>query len=106
TSSTENLLIGYCLMFNTYSTWEGKALWLEDLYVKPEYRKKGIGQMFFKVTVQIAIDTECARLQFSVLNWNIDAINFYEARGVVDMTKKEQWHVFRMTREKMKFYLE
>ncbi|CAF0958158.1 unnamed protein product [Adineta steineri] len=94
-------VVGMCLMFNVYSTWEGKSLHLEDLYVEIDYRQRGIGKAFFSTTYQIAIDTNCARLNFNVLDWNTVALDFYKSKGAIDFTEKEGWHALRVTRDEM-----
>jgi len=94
-----NQIIGYALYFYTYSTWEGKSLYLEDVYVQPLHRSKGVGLLFFRVVSQAAVQENCSRLNFSVLNWNKPSIDFYKSLGAVDLTKEEGWHSFRLTRE-------
>ncbi|CAF4459621.1 unnamed protein product [Rotaria socialis] len=104
-NDSSSRIVGMCLMFNVYSTWEGKCLHLEDLYIEEDYRKRGIGKAFFSATYQIAVDTNCARLNFNVLNWNTDAIEFYKTRGALDLTEKEGWHMLRVTRQNMELEL-
>ncbi|UJR35683.1 hypothetical protein I4U23_028432 [Adineta vaga] len=99
-------IVAIALMFNVYSTWEGKCLHLEDLYVQVDFRKRGIGKALFAATYQIAVETNCARLNFNVLDWNTTAIDFYKSFGAVDLTEKEGWHGLRVTRENMEIQLE
>jgi len=71
--------IGLALYFFNYSTWTGRpGLYLEDLYVKPEHRNKGVGKAFFGELGKIAQEKDCARLDWSVLKWNQPSIDFYE----------------------------
>jgi len=71
--------IGLGLYFFNYSTWTGRpGLYLEDLYVKPEYRANGIGKAFFVELGKIAQAKNCARLDWAVLKWNKPSIDFYE----------------------------
>lgn len=93
----ENKVVGFALYYNCYSTWLGKSIFLEDLYVKPEYRKLGIGKKLFMVIAKIAYETS-QRLDFHVLSWN-PAVEFYQRIGAVDLTKIEKWHMFRLNKE-------
>ena len=87
------LLVGYALFFTTYSSFKSKSgLWLEDVYVKPEYRKQGIGKAFLKEGAQIASDRGYARFEWCVLDWNTDAIAVYEKAGA---TVLPDWRIVR-----------
>ncbi|XP_028654163.1 diamine acetyltransferase 1-like isoform X1 [Erpetoichthys calabaricus] len=88
-------IVGYCLYFYTYSTWEGCVIYMEDLYVMPEFRGNGIGKAMMCRIAQIGRQSECVRLQFSVLNWNKPSIEFYKSHGALDLTEKEGWHAMR-----------
>ena len=84
--------IGFALYFHNYSTWEGRAgLYLEDLYVKPEARRSGAGRRLMARLARVAIERGCARLDFSVLDWN-PARRFYQSLGVTQM---EKWLPYR-----------
>ncbi len=73
---------GFALFFRQFSTWEGKpVLYLEDLFVRPEFRGKGIGRDLLRRLARIAVETGCARYQWQVLDWNQPAIEFYRACG-------------------------
>lgn len=74
-------IIGFALYFPKYSTWKGKALYLEDFFVKEAYRKGGVGQLIFKALVQQAQDLHCQRMEWQVLDWNDPAISFYKKIG-------------------------
>ncbi|XP_077117600.1 thialysine N-epsilon-acetyltransferase isoform X2 [Ranitomeya variabilis] len=95
-------LVGYALSFFTYSTWEGRALYLEDLYVMPEYRGRGIGSRLFAAVAELCLTLGCARLQLSVLDWNKSAISFYRSRGARDLSQDEGWHLFRFLPEDLR----
>jgi GNAT superfamily N-acetyltransferase len=73
---------GFALFFHTFSTFMGRrGLWLEDLYVYPEARGKGLGREFLNTRAGIARARGCARFEWAVLDWNTPAIGFYEAMG-------------------------
>jgi len=86
---------GYALFFHNFSTFHCKrGLYLEDLFVRPEFRGRGIGKQLLSRLAQLAVDRECARLEWVVLNWNESAIRFYESLGAVPMS---DWTVYRLT---------
>jgi GNAT superfamily N-acetyltransferase len=73
---------GFALFFYNYSTWEGRAgIYLEDLFVRPAYRKRGIGKAFFAHLARRVIDENLGRLVWQVLDWNQPAIDFYRSLG-------------------------
>lgn len=74
----DNIVVGMCLCYIRYSTWKGKTLYLEDLYIQPEYRKLGIGSKLFEVAVQHAQTQKFKRMTWQVLDWNTPAIEFYK----------------------------
>ncbi|MGK6323044.1 N-acetyltransferase family protein [Sphingomonas sp. DT-51] len=78
--------VGFALYFFTYSTWTGKrGLWLEDLYVTPEARGSGAGAALLRALAGVALDRGCARFEWTVLDWNTPAIDFYRAKGAVPL---------------------
>jgi GNAT superfamily N-acetyltransferase len=78
----DGLAAGFALWFYNYSTWQGRpGLYLEDLFVKPEFRGKGIGKALLLFLAKVASDENCGRFEWSVLDWNIPAIEFYESLG-------------------------
>jgi GNAT superfamily N-acetyltransferase len=83
-------VVGFALFFHNYSTFAGKpGLYLEDLFVEPEYRGRGHGKGLFQAVVRLAIERRCGRMEWSVLDWNEPAIRFYRslgARALVDGT--------------------
>jgi len=86
---------GYALFFHNFSTFHCKrGLYLEDLFVRPEFRGRGIGKQLLSRLAQLAVDRECARLEWVVLDWNESAIRFYESLGAVPMS---DWTVYRLT---------
>jgi GNAT superfamily N-acetyltransferase len=89
--------VGFALFFMTYSTFLARpGMWLEDLFVKPQARGKGIGFALLKKLGAIARERECGRMEWSVLDWNLLAIGFYKKLGAVPM---DEWTLFRVTGE-------
>lgn len=96
----DNKEVGFALFFYNYSTFVGKAgIYLEDLYVKPEYRKKGYGKGLFKTIANIAINRNCGRMEWCCLNWNKPSIEFYLSMGA---TPLNEWTTYRLTLDKLK----
>jgi GNAT superfamily N-acetyltransferase len=96
----QQIAVGFALYFYNFSTFIGrKGLYLEDLYVLPEYRKKGYGKQLFLHLVSIAKKENCGRMEWSVLDWNQDAIGFYHSLGAQAM---DGWTVFRLTEDALK----
>ncbi|XP_078612672.1 thialysine N-epsilon-acetyltransferase-like isoform X1 [Branchiostoma floridae x Branchiostoma japonicum] len=96
------LTVGYAMYFYSYGTWVGRMIYLEDLYIKPQYRGKGIGTSMMTKVAQIGVENECQRMQWVVLNWNQGAIDFYKKHDSIDLTSDEKWHLFRMEREELR----
>ena len=92
--------VGFALFFHNFSTFLGRAgLYLEDLFVKPEYRGKGYGKAILKKLAATAVERGCGRLEWSCLDWNKPSIDFYRSLGAVPM---EEWTVYRVTGETLK----
>ena len=86
---------GFALFFPNYSTFLAKqGLYLEDLFVKPAFRGRGIGKALLVHLAQLAVSRRCGRLEWSVLDWNEDAIRFYESLRAKAM---DEWTVYRVT---------
>lgn len=87
--------IGYAVYFFNYSTWLGKhGLYLEDLYVSPEARGLGAGKALLRHLAQLAVARGCGRFEWSVLDWNTPAIDFYESFGA---RPQSEWTTYRLT---------
>ena len=87
--------VAYSLFFHNFSTFLGrKGLYLEDLYVKPEYRGKGYAKTMLKQLARLALQRDCARFEWSVLDWNENAIRFYQSLGADVMP---DWRICRLT---------
>ncbi|KAL4702396.1 hypothetical protein ACJJTC_005672 [Scirpophaga incertulas] len=91
-------VIGYAIFFPTYSTWEGRSMMLEDLYVIPSERRNGVGRRLFNSIAEEAFTSGSNRLDFHVLEWN-PARSFYERRGAVNLTRAEHWCYYRLAGE-------
>lgn len=88
---------GFAFYFFDYSTWLGRAgIYLEDIFVHPEFRGLGIGKALLKQVAQIAQEKGCARLKWAVLDWNTPAIDFYRAMGAEFM---DEWRTVRVSGE-------
>ena len=89
----KGLEVGFALFFHNFSTFLGRAgIYLEDLFVKPDYRKRGHGKALIKELCRIAVERGCGRLELSCLDWNKPSIDFYLSLGA---TKMEDWTVYR-----------
>jgi GNAT superfamily N-acetyltransferase len=87
--------IGFALFFHNFSTFLGKAgIYLEDLFVLPEYRGKGYGKRILQKLAETAVERNCGRLEWCCLNWNKPSIDFYLSLGAVPM---KDWTVYRVT---------
>ena len=87
--------VGFALYFHNFSTFLGRAgLYLEDLFVYPEYRGKGYGKAILKRLAAIAVERGCGRLEWACLDWNQPSIDFYRALGAEPMS---DWTVYRLT---------
>ncbi len=96
----KDIPVAYAVYFYNFSTFIGrKGLYLEDIFVIPEYRKEGVGKIILKYLVKEAIKNNCGRMEWSVLNWNELAIKFYEKIGAVPL---KEWTVFRLSEDKFK----
>jgi GNAT superfamily N-acetyltransferase len=88
-------VVGFALFFHNFSTFVGrKGLYLEDLYVRPHARRRGVGRALITFVAKIAVERRCGRFEWSVLDWNTRAIDFYRSLGAVAM---DEWTVQRVT---------
>ena len=100
----DNQPVGYALYFYNFSTFLGRpGIYLEDLYVKPECRGLGIGKKLLTKLAKIAVEKNCGRVEWSVLDWNEPAIMFYRAVGAIPM---DEWTVQRLTGETLAKFAE
>ena len=92
--------VGYVIIFETYSSFLAKpTLYLEDLFVLPEARKQQVGYRLFTFLVDLALERECGRMEWQVLDWNINAIDFYKRLGANHLAG---WYPYRLTEEEMR----
>lgn len=92
--------VGFALFFHNFSTFLGRAgIYLEDLFVKPEYRGKGYGKALLKNLAQLALERGCGRFEWVCLDWNKPSIDFYLS---LDATPLDEWTVYRLTGETLK----
>jgi len=93
-AETGNEVAGFALYFHNYSTFLGKpGLYVEDIFVRPQFRGRGLGTAFFQRLARTAVDRGCGRLEWAVLNWNEPALNFYRKIGAMPMN---EWTVQRL----------
>lgn len=99
-AEVDGKIVGIALWFLNYSTWLGKpGIYLEDLYVQPEFRGHGIGKGFMKTLAQLCIERGYERFQWWVLDWNEPSIEFYKSLGAIPMN---EWTVFRLHGQALK----
>ena len=92
--------VGFALFFHNFSTFLGRAgIYLEDLFVLPEYRGKGYGKALLKKLAQITVERGCGRLEWACLDWNQPSIDFYRSFGAVPM---DEWTTYRLTGDTLK----
>ncbi|QNI33370.1 GNAT family N-acetyltransferase [Alloacidobacterium dinghuense] len=90
----DSVAAGSALFFPVYSTWRGRGLHLEDLFVRPQFRGRGIGKALLSRVAAIAVEKGCAKLQWEVLDWNQPAIDFYHSIGAHML---HEWRIMRVT---------
>jgi len=90
----DNIPAGYALFFNNFSTFLGKpGIYIEDLYVKPEFRGKGLGKSLFSYLAKLVQERNYGRLEWACLNWNEPSIKFYKSQGARPL---DEWTVYRI----------
>jgi GNAT superfamily N-acetyltransferase len=89
--------VGFSLFFHNFSTFLGQpGIYIEDIYIKPEHRGMGIGKTILVFLARLAVERGCGRIEWSVLDWNINALNFYNELGAQAM---DGWTVYRLSGE-------
>jgi GNAT superfamily N-acetyltransferase len=88
-------VVGFALFFHNYSTFLGRpGIFVEDLFVKPEHRRKGHGKALLRTVARLAVQRGCGRLEWAVLDWNVQAIGFYQSLKAESL---QEWGLFRLT---------
>ena len=96
--------VGFALFFHNFSTFLGRGgIYLEDLYVKPEYRGKGVGKALLKKLARITVERDCGRLEWCCLDWNRSSIDFYLSMGAKPM---DEWTTYRLTGDTLREFAE
>ena len=92
--------VGYAIYFFTFSSFVGRAgLWLEDVYVRPAFRKRGLGLALIKAAARIGVERNCGRFEWTALNWNQNALDFYRELGARTM---DEWVLLRLNSDGMR----
>jgi GNAT superfamily N-acetyltransferase len=92
--------VAFALWFTTFSTFRGQpGIYLEDIFVRPAHRGRGIGRALLAMIARVAVERGCGRLEWSVLNWNSPAIGFYRSLGARSM---DEWTVYRIDDEALR----
>ncbi|MEO6390526.1 MAG: GNAT family N-acetyltransferase [Pyrinomonadaceae bacterium] len=93
-AESDNCAAGFALFFHNFSTFIGKpGIYLEDLFVKPEFRGCGLGKALLARLAQIALERDCGRMEWAVVDWNEPSIKFYRALGAESL---DDWEIFRL----------
>nr|WP_228354386.1 GNAT family N-acetyltransferase [Variimorphobacter saccharofermentans] len=96
----QNKPVGYIIFFHNFSTFLGRpGIYLEDLYVKPEMRGKGMGKIMLSFLAKLCIERKCGRLEWNCLDWNQPSINFYKQMGAIPM---DEWTIYRVCDDALK----
>jgi GNAT superfamily N-acetyltransferase len=93
-------LAGYAIYFFTFSSFIGRAgIWLEDLYVRPEFRRRGLGLELIQAVARVGVERNCGRFEWTALDWNQKALDFYDKLGAKQM---DEWIMLRMNSKQMR----
>lgn len=100
----DNVAVGFAVYFYNFSTFEcKKGLYLEDFFIRPQYRNMGFGTKIFKYLAKLALQNNCARFEWCCLNWNTPSIEFYKKTGAKAM---DEWTTYRLNADDIKKYLD
>jgi GNAT superfamily N-acetyltransferase len=93
-ANVDGQTVGYAIYYFTFSSFLGRrGLWLDDVYVRPAFRQRGVGRALIKAVAQIAAERQCGRLEWTALNWNQNALDFYRTLGMQVM---DEWVLLRL----------
>lgn len=96
-ATVEEAVVGYAIFFKTFSTFLAlPGIYLEDIYVRPAYRRRGLGKQMLQTIARLAVSRGYGRVEWSVLDWNAPSINFYKSLGALPL---EEWTMMRLTGE-------
>ncbi|XP_055450203.1 thialysine N-epsilon-acetyltransferase [Psammomys obesus] len=95
-------VVGYGVYYFIYSTWTGRNVYLEDIFVMPQYRGQGIGTKIIKKVAEVSLNEGCSQFRLAVLDWNEKAVGLYRSLGAQDLTALEGWHCFGFEGEAMR----
>ena len=96
-AEVDRVPVGFALFFHNYSSFRAQpGIYLEDIFVKPEFRGVGIGKGLLATLAKLAVDRDCGRLEWSVLDWNTPSIAFYQGLGAMPM---DEWTIMRVTED-------
>jgi GNAT superfamily N-acetyltransferase len=96
-ASADGAVAGYAIYFFTFSSFTGRAgIWLDDLYVRPQFRHHGLGRALIQAVARIGVERNCARFEWTALDWNQPALDFYRRLGARAM---EDWVLLRVNAE-------
>ncbi len=99
-AESDGMPVGFATYFQTFSTFVGRpGIWLEDILVLPEHRGRGVGQILLREVARVAFERNAGRLEWSVLDWNTPAIEFYRKVGAV---AQDDWTTYRITGEALR----
>lgn len=99
-------IVGYSIFNEKYSTWKGRILWIEDIFITEPYRHLGLGGALLRKLSSIAAKSTMDRIEWCVNRDNTKAITFYEAAGAFDLTAAEDWLLYRFEAAKYRQYLD
>ncbi len=92
--------VGFALFFHNFSTFLGKpGIYLEDIFIRPQFRNMGFGKEIFRFLSQLAVERDCGRMEWSVLDWNTSSIEFYKKLGA---SMLNEWKIFRLSGEALR----
>lgn len=94
--------VGFAMFFLSYSSWTGRTLYLEEIFVEEQHRRNGLGSRLMQHVVDAAIEWDCGRLQWVVLDWNVNSIRFYEDAGAKLLP---EWKLMRFDRDGLRKYV-
>ncbi|XP_071955438.1 thialysine N-epsilon-acetyltransferase-like [Antedon mediterranea] len=99
TDEEESKFVGYALFFPFFSSYSGKRLYLEDLFIEEKYRGNGFGKVFFREITKIGVEKGCHSMEWTTLPDNDIAVGFYKSLGAINKTETEKWHSYYLPKD-------